>query len=322
MKRLLLASVTLLALTGMDAARAGDMPPAVIYPAGASPSVIYPAAPPSGVVYPAASPPFTFTGFYAGGTVGGALGSSKYSEAPSGTFAILEPITGKVVPVPAQNVAAVGTSSTAPRGVIGGAEVGYNWQIGHFVLGFETDFSGSDLSSSAGVVGAGYSAISIDPLSKPAGTPCPTNPKLTYPKCPPVPGTSFTSTTSTNSNWLFTARPRLGFANGNQLLYVTGGLAVSDVSFAQSIVLTGYGQRPGTGPTLAGTTSSTQVGWTAGFGIEYALSWNWSIKAEYLYVSFPNQSTSQAVPGFPGLTATATHNLTASIARAGFDYRF
>jgi hypothetical protein len=70
MKRLLLASVTLLALTGMDVAVAGDLPPGVIYPAGASPSVIYPAAAPAGVVYPAASPTFTFTGFYAGGTVG------------------------------------------------------------------------------------------------------------------------------------------------------------------------------------------------------------------------------------------------------------
>jgi outer membrane immunogenic protein len=318
MKRLLLASVTLLALTGVDVARAGDMPPTVIYPAGASPSVIYPAAPPSGVVYPVASSPFTFTGFYAGGTVGGAAGSSKYSEAPSGTFTILEPITGKVVPVPVQNVATVGTSSTAPRGVIGGAEVGYNWQIGHFVLGFETDFSGWDMSSSAGVVGAGYSSIAV--LQPPAACITKLVGKPPNQTCAPVPGTQFTSTTSANSNWLFTARPRLGFANGNQLLYLTGGLAVSDVSIAQSIVLTGYGQRPGSGPTLAGATSSTQVGWTAGFGIEYALSWNWLIKAEYLYVSFPNQSAPQA--GTPGLTGTATGNLTASIARAGFDYRF
>ena len=79
--------------------------------------------------------------------------------------------------------------------------------------------------------------------------------------------------------------------------------------------------RVGNGPTLAGATSSTQAGWTAGFGIEYALSWNWLIKAEYLYVSFPNQSASQTFRA-PGLTGTATGNLTASIARAGFDYRF
>jgi outer membrane immunogenic protein len=325
MKRLMLASVTLLALARMDAALAGDVPPAVIYPASTPPGVVYPAPAPTGVIYPVPAPAFTFTGFYVGSTVGGALGSSKYREAPSGNFALFEPISGNTVSIPVQNVAAVGTSSTAPRGVIGGAEFGYNWQMGHFVLGLETDFSGWDLSSSAGVQGAGYPSIAVPQPPAPCKT------KLTgkppNERCLPVPGTAFTSTTSTSSNWLFTARPRLGFANGNQLIYLTGGLAVSDVSFAQSIVLTGYGQRPGSGPALAGATSSTQAGWTAGFGIEYALSWNWLIKAEYLYVSFPNHSAAQALSGAPAtatgnLTGTAAGNLTDSIARAGFDYRF
>jgi outer membrane immunogenic protein len=271
MKRLILASVTFLALTGIDAALAGDVPPAVIYPAGTPPGVVYRAAPP-GVVYPAPAPNFTFTGYYVGGTVGGALASLNYTETPSGAF-------GGAVPF----IAGVGASSLAPRGVIGGIEAGYNWQVGHFVLGFEGDFSGWDLSASTGVT-------------------------LRFP--------TPSSTTSISSNWLFTARPRIGFANGNQLLYLTGGLAVSNISFSQSILLSPAG------PTLAGAASSTQVGWTAGGGIEYALSWNWLIKAEYLYVSFANQSTSQVVAGAPAFTGTATGNLTASIARAGFDYRF
>ena len=68
------------------------------------------------------------------------------------------------------NIAAVGTSSTAPRGVIGGIEGGYNWQVGHFALGFETDFSGWNLSSSAGVVGVGYSEILVPQPSDPCIT--------------------------------------------------------------------------------------------------------------------------------------------------------
>jgi outer membrane immunogenic protein len=269
-KRLLLASMALLALTGAQAAMAADMPPGVVYPA----------LPPQ---------PFTFTGFHVGGTVGGVLGSSKYTETPSGTFVTLTPAA-------ISNIAAVGTSSTAPRGVIGGAEIGYDWQVGHFVLGFETDFSGWDMSSSAGVSGVGTPG-------PPAGTPGP-------------PPTTFSSTISTKSNWLFTARPRAGFVNGNMLLYLTGGLAVSSIDFSQSILL------GGTGPTLAGSSSSTQAGWTAGGGIEYALSWNWMIKAEYLYVRFPNQSVAQVDSAAPAATGTATGNLTASILRAGFDYRF
>jgi outer membrane immunogenic protein len=243
MKRLLLASVTVLALTGT--ALAADLPP--------------------GVVYPAFAPRFTFTGFYVGGTVGGVLASSNYIEAPSGAFG----------PAFGPEIAAVGTSSAAPRGVIGGIEAGYNWQAGMFVLGFETDFSGWDLSASSGGTSFGPTTLS--------------------------------ATSSINSNWLFTARPRMGIANGNMLTYLTGGLAVSNISLAQSILLSAAG------PTLAGSASSTQLGWTAGGGVEYALSWNWFIKAEYLYVSFSNQTAAQVVSGGPG-TGTVTGNLTGSIA--------
>ena len=258
MKRLLLAGVTLLALTGTQAALAADLPP--------------------GVVYPGLAPRFTFTGFYVGGTIGGAQGGSKYLETPAGAFGIA-----------AAGVAEAGTSSASPRGVIGGLEAGYDWQFGMFVLGFETDFSGWDMSASSGETGAG------DPL---------------------IVGGEFSSTASVSSNWLFTARPRLGIANGNMLTYLTGGLAVSNFSFSESVLLAG------TGPALAGSVSTTAVGWVAGGGVEYALSWNWSIKAEYLYVSFANQTASQTVPTVPALTGTATANLNASIARAGFNYRF
>jgi hypothetical protein len=46
------------------------------------------------------------------------------------------------------------------------------------------------------------------------------------------------------------------------------------------------------------------------------------IKAEYLYVSFPNQSAAQGISGVPASAGTVTDKLSASIARAGFDYRF
>jgi outer membrane immunogenic protein len=253
MKRLLLASVSLLSLTGTEAVRAADMPPGVIYPA-------------------LVAPHFTFTGFYVGGTVGGAEGNSKYLETPGGGFGAAAPF-----------VATIGTGSVAPRGVIGGVEAGYNWQAGMFVLGFETDFSGWDMSANSGQ---------------------------------PVFGAPLSSSTTINSNWLFTARPRVGIANGNMLTYLTGGLAVTNVNLSQSILLSGGG------PTTAGSFSTTEVGWIAGGGIEYALSWNWFIKAEYLYASFANQNAAQTTPGFPTLTGTLTGDFRSSIVRGGLDYRF
>ena len=134
--------------------------------------------------------------------------------------------------------------------------------------------------------------------------------------CLPTKLITYTSSGTVTSNWLYTLRPRVGFANGNMLTYLTAGLAVTDLRFSESIIL-GAG-----GPSLTGSTSNTVAGWTAGGGVEYALSYNWFIKAEYLYASFSNQTAAQATGGFPSLTGTATANLNANILRGGFDYRF
>ena len=52
-------------------------------------------------------------------------------------------------------------------------------------------------------------------------------------------GQSFTVTSYGNANWLFTARPRVGFVAANPGLYGTGGLALtrlqSDFSFVDSV---------------------------------------------------------------------------------------
>ena len=90
-------------------------------------------------------------------------------------------------------------------------------------------------------------------------------------------GDPVTVTNSVKSSWLATIRPRFGYAWNRTLVYVTGGAAFSDLRYTQSIVTT-----------LAAATgalavSSTRVGWTVGAGFEYAVTNNWSIKAEYLY---------------------------------------
>lgn len=68
-----------------------------------------------------------------------------------------------------------------------------------------------------------------------------------------------------------TVRARFGYANGHALYYATGGLAWIHADTA-----------------AAGVTTRDQfwIGWTAGAGIEYALSQKWSAKVEYLYADF------------------------------------
>src|SRR5258708_23629308 len=80
---------------------------------------------------------------------------------------------------------------------------------------------------------------------------------------------------STNNDWLATVRGRAGYAFDRFLPYVTGGLAVGDI-------------KAGT-PGFAGATQ-TNAGWTAGGGVELALTNNWTAKAEYLHVDLGNMN--------------------------------
>jgi outer membrane immunogenic protein len=72
----------------------------------------------------------------------------------------------------------------------------------------------------------------------------------------------------TSIDWLSTVRGRVGFALDNFLIYGTGGAAIGEVTYDDGVV----------------DDSDTRVGWTAGAGVEAALTDNISIKGEYLYV--------------------------------------
>jgi outer membrane immunogenic protein len=103
------------------------------------------------------------------------------------------------------------------------------------------------------------------------------------------------------STWLATARGRVGVALDRVLIYGTGGAAFQQLKFSAG---------PPVIPVAASATSNP-FGWTAGGGVEYAFSPNWSIKAEYLYINFNNKTVG------PG-----TFNLIENVARGGINYRF
>ena len=107
----------------------------------------------------------------------------------------------------------------------------------------------------------------------------------------------------TSDDWLSTVRGRLGYAADRFMPYVTGGLAVGDIK----------GSLPG----FAGGTG-TNVGWTAGGGIEFAIAGHWTAKAEYLYVDLGHFSCGTACGGAP----TQNVSFTANLLRGGINYRF
>ena len=114
-----------------------------------------------------------------------------------------------------------------------------------------------------------------------------------------------------SSNWLATIRARGGYAMDRVLLYVTGGGAFANI-------------RPSTGSLPYG--GGTEAGWTAGGGVEYAITDNWTAKAEYLYASFQkatcnSSSCSVGNAVVPGL-APASVSFRENIVRAGVNYKF
>jgi len=103
---------------------------------------------------------------------------------------------------------------------------------------------------------------------------------------------------SFTSDWLATLRGRAGWAWDRILFYGTGGAAFAPAHIAG--VTLGF---------AGGNT--TMTGWTAGAGIEAALTPNWTAKIEYLYVDFPS-------PSIAGRSFQDTEN----VIRLGVNYKF
>ena len=241
----------------------------------------------------APEPTYNWGGFYVGGNAGYAWGSSDAVTTADGVgtyFANSSP--------PAIN--ALGSGTIHSNGFAGGVEAGYNWQAGSWVAGVESDFGAFDLNGSRTATGV-------------------------YPCCAP---STFTINQQVSTDWLFTARGRLGWVWNNVLFYGTGGVAVTDLkytnSFSDNFAGVFFGL-PAFNAAEGGSVSQTKVGWVAGGGVETALSGNWSVKAEYLYIDFGSISSTGTLTAFQGLsTAPFSHstNLSAGIARAGVNYKF
>ncbi len=103
-------------------------------------------------------------------------------------------------------------------------------------------------------------------------------------------------------------RGRLGVAFDRALLYATGGAEFA--GFDTSVNgFPGYDQH-----------STTRTGWTIGGGIEYAVTNNWSVRAEYRYADFGHFS--DATPNTFGFWSFVNHHETENAVRAGFSYKF
>ncbi len=168
-------------------------------------------------------------------------------------------------------------------GFTGGGQLGYNWQTGPLVVGLETDLNYRSSQNNSGG-GFGMGAV------------------------------------GSGAGYFGTLRGRVGFTPMDRMMiYATGGLAYGNTNFPGSVAgIDGFG---GAHALYGGGNAGTSVGWTVGGGAEYALNRNWSIKAEYLYVSLGGKSTNY-IDAVSGLPIVANANTRDHIARVGVNYHF
>jgi opacity protein-like surface antigen len=165
-------------------------------------------------------------------------------------------------------------------GVLAGGQAGYNFQRGKFVWGIEGDAAFSNASGAK---------------------PCPVQPLF------------FSCEDDVGALGSLTAR--FGYTWGRALFYAKGGWAFGEVTAGTS--LNSVNPAFGLPPAPAGIKSTNwENGWTAGVGMEFALTDRWSAKAEYMHYAFPEYAFTVAQ------NATANAANTGDTVRIGVNYHF
>jgi outer membrane immunogenic protein len=222
---------------------------------------------------PPRPPAGNWTGVYGGVNIGGSWGDQRTSLADATTGARLL------------------SNSLGLNGVIGGGQVGYNWQPSgsRWVLGVEADIQGSGQKDDGSFSIAGLSAPGIVGL----------------------PGDNIVY--QDKLDWFGTLRGRIGWAMGersNWLPYITGGFAYGQATIS--------GSGTAGGLPVAFNNTNTYAGWALGGGVEWAFWDRWSAKAEYLYIDF---GRGPSIPINPTLNVNAGR-MTDQIGRFGVNYHF
>lgn len=230
--------------------------------------------------------PFSWTGFYFGVNAGYGSGDDSPVITTGQSAINIADIDAGARPA---------SVDLSPDGFIGGVQMGYNYQVGTFVYGLETDIQYTRFHDRRTVTTTAVNGI--DRLDNRFGQ------ELEY---------------------LGTFRARVGLAADRALFYITGGLAYGGIDNNASFT----GPLPGAVEQFSGRISRTEVGYTIGAGLEYAFTNNMSFKAEYLYYDLGNRDSVNvaAVPGvFPpvgGSGYDANFRNDGHIVRGGLNWRF
>jgi outer membrane immunogenic protein len=233
-----------------------------------------------------ASAAYDWSGFYVGLNVGGAW------ERDSGISDFLSP-GGRDLETNPQ------TNALRSSAIMGGVHAGYNWQMAKWVFGVEVDWDWTNLKNGFCRQTDSFSLACFDN------------------------GRGFV-TLNEKTEWLGSARGRLGYAWDRVLIYGTGGAAWGkiDTSINANCLAAGCGT---SGIELNSTASfsNTNVGWVAGAGVEAMLNPNWIVRAEYLHYDLGDvTNTLNLVSNAGPQSATWSRSFRYDTVRAGLSYKF
>ena len=246
------------------------------------------------VARPVAQPTSQRTPNWSGTQVGGFNGASQMSNAmvEPGAFLFFAPTLGDFGLVTREaNREMPFSVSGRPWSYTAGAFLGYNVQLGAYVVGVEGDVAWKNSQST-------QSAFALTPATyfpTPFGT-----------TGMAVRTESFNG--SVKQTWDSSLRARAGFLYTPwTLIYATGGLAFGEVSgsFGYAAMIN-YPGAFGSAATSGGMSwSDTRVGWTAGGGVEHEVAPGVKVRAEYRYSDLGSYSKSIPLTCEPLCTACA-----------------
>jgi opacity protein-like surface antigen len=182
-------------------------------------------------------PPPIWTGFHVGAHLGYAFAGEDAASAFFGT------------PV---------TFSTNPSGMMGGLNLGYDYQFSPSWL------VGAEIEQSWSAVSGNFNFITTTPA-----------------------GTVASGIFNSNQNWYDTVTGRLGYVIGDWVLYAKGGAAWMNADYALAA----------SGPFGGGSINTIRSGYAAGLGAEWMFGPGWSTKLEYDYLGFGTNSYALGTAG-------------------------
>ena len=216
-----------------------------------------------------------WAGFYIGGNLG-----AGWQTLDNRLTIVNNAINPLFYPPSLPGVNQTGSNSFEPLRFVGGVQAGFNKELPHqFMAGLEISYDYLNLSQTV----QGLHQYSNDPIQR-----------------------FYTIKNVASATQIGTLRPRLGYHLDDYLFYLSGGGAITDIKYHQTITDYQYAVSNTT------TLNSSRYGWVLGGGVEYLPIRGISFKMEYLYADFGYSTLTNQWPGtgsLAGLSATVHNEL-------------